>query len=510
MAEYVFVDLPLMPRAYGSVPLRPTIRNTLNKGNGYLAGEFPGGTTTVEGAPVSATVRVLLRTESGHAADGEVVAEVQSAPDGTWIVPDVPVNRLYDVVGRKEGFNDIVVAGVTPTSMVDITYTGDITINETFTGALGYLDLVGGIPPYAASVVDPLPAGIFPVVNGRQLIIDGTTTDDDVFNSTVRITSSNGAMKDVPVKLVVGFKAPANLEAETVEDAGAYSVVLTWEVTNSTQEVLVFKSATPFDLESMPAPIATLTGDAVSYTDDDVIEYDEFYYMAASVCEGSTLYSDEVREVVVPGDQHWDKVVALLHFDGDFADETGGLVTTSGSLSFEQGKFDDAVRFTRSASPRSFIRISELPIGTGDFTVECYIKLENLSLNNTIFDFRLGLGLSQLPLVESDGGNLYVWVNGAYIIGPAALVMSSSEYKHLALVRESGVLYLWLDGSLIGYAGYTHDMGAAELTVGMSTNTGSSNTSFDLSGQLDELRITKGVARYTENFTPPNEPFPNK
>ncbi len=209
------------------------------------------------------------------------------------------------------------------------------------------------------------------------------------------------------------------------------------------------------------------------------------------------------------GDPHWDNVVSLLHFDGDFTDETGGLVTTSGSLSFEPGKFGYAVRFARSEVPRSFIRTRELPIGTGDFTVECYIKLENLSLNNMIFDFRLGAGSSQLPMVESDGGNLYVWVNGAYFIGPAALVMSSSEYKHLALVRESGMLYLWLDGSLIGYAGYTYDMGVAQLTIGRSMNVASWNTNFDLSGQLDELRITKGVARYTENFTPPTEPFPN-
>lgn len=271
----------------------------LSKGNGYLAGEFPGGTTTVEGAPVSATVRVLLRTESGHAGDGAVVAEVQSAPDGTWRVDGLPTGLKYDVVGRKNGHNDVIMANVTPTSMMDISYIDNILPNETFTGALGYIELAGGMPPYAASVVDPLPAGLFPVVDGHQLIIDGTTTDDDVFNSTVRVTSSNGVTKDVPVKLVVGFKAPANFEAETLEDAGAFSVVLTWGVTNTTQEVLVFKSTTPFDLESLPAPIATLAGDAVSYTDDDVIEDDVLYYMAASVCEGFTLYSDEVEVVVV-------------------------------------------------------------------------------------------------------------------------------------------------------------------------------------------------------------------
>lgn len=83
-------------------------------GTGYLAGTHPDGTTTVEGVPSKATVRVLLRTPSGHPGDGAVVAEVESAQDGTWRVGGLPMGFTYDVVGRMDGFNDVIMADVTP------------------------------------------------------------------------------------------------------------------------------------------------------------------------------------------------------------------------------------------------------------------------------------------------------------------------------------------------------------------------------------------------------------
>lgn len=91
----------------------PRLRQ-LCSGNGYLAGEYPDGTTTVEGAPQSATVRVLYRPGDGQVGDGMVVASTTSAADGTWRVDGLNPNLRYDVVGRKGGFNDVIVANVQP------------------------------------------------------------------------------------------------------------------------------------------------------------------------------------------------------------------------------------------------------------------------------------------------------------------------------------------------------------------------------------------------------------
>lgn len=99
--------------------LLPFFRDTVEyhvplSGAGRLAGDFPDGITTVDSVPVPAEVRILLRTASGAVGDGAVVAVVQSAPDGTWEVLGLPPGFKYDVVGRKAGENDVIMADITP------------------------------------------------------------------------------------------------------------------------------------------------------------------------------------------------------------------------------------------------------------------------------------------------------------------------------------------------------------------------------------------------------------
>lgn len=83
-------------------------------GSGYLAGSFPGGITTVDGVPTAATVRVLYRPGPGQPGDGALVAEVQSAADGSWRVDDLDPALKFDVVGRKAWFNDVIMSNVSP------------------------------------------------------------------------------------------------------------------------------------------------------------------------------------------------------------------------------------------------------------------------------------------------------------------------------------------------------------------------------------------------------------
>lgn len=86
-------------------------------GNGYFAGTYPNGLTTIKGAPVSANVRVILRSTVDGYGDGTVVAKVKSAADGTWCVDNLPINLKYDVIARYAGENDVIMSDVSPAIM---------------------------------------------------------------------------------------------------------------------------------------------------------------------------------------------------------------------------------------------------------------------------------------------------------------------------------------------------------------------------------------------------------
>lgn len=101
---------PLQPEYFAVLPTQQQVLPTA--GVGYLAGDFPGGITTLEGAPIAATIRVHLR-KSGS-ADGVLVAETNSGPDGTWRVNGLNPSLRYDVVGRLDGHNDVILANVQP------------------------------------------------------------------------------------------------------------------------------------------------------------------------------------------------------------------------------------------------------------------------------------------------------------------------------------------------------------------------------------------------------------
>jgi hypothetical protein len=85
--------------------------------------------------------------------------------------------------------------------------------------------------------------------------------------------------------------------------------------------------------------------------------------------------------------------------------------------------------------------------------------------------------------------------------------INTGTWYHLAFCRSSGTLRAFVNGTQVGSNvsdTKTYFTQQPQLNIG-SQNSGS----FPLNGYIDDFRLTKGVGRYTANFTPSTTAFPN-
>lgn len=217
------------------------------------------------------------------------------------------------------------------------------------------------------------------------------------------------------------------------------------------------------------------------------------------------------------GDPDFASVVALLHFDGTngsttFADVRGLTWTANGNaqLSTTNPRFgtaclllDGSGDFALTSTPSGF------EFGTGDFTVEAWIRPANVSAFQDIFSNRSPAG-GGMTFRITDSGFLDYFPGNAPIRLVGSTALTANVYTHVAVSRASGTTRLFiggaLDGSLSDSFNYAMSNGqSTDTAIGRSQLTASQF--FD--GRIDEMRVTKGVGRYTASFTPPTSPFPD-
>jgi len=220
-------------------------------------------------------------------------------------------------------------------------------------------------------------------------------------------------------------------------------------------------------------------------------------------------------------DPFFANVVLLLHCDGangatTLTDSSNAhhTVTSNGNhmLTTAQAKFGSAsldCQVTgggRAASADS----SDWHFGAGPFTVECFVRptIALSGVRGLVAQFG---GSSNLGWeLYYNGNNVVVAYSttGTNNLGPtAAYTPTLNTWIHIAADRDSGnTLRIYADGvvlSSLAAAGTLFDS-TRTLTIGNDENASRAFT-----GQIDEIRITKGVARYGGAFTPPTAPFPD-
>jgi len=147
---------------------------------------------------------------------------------------------------------------------------------------------------------------------------------------------------------------------------------------------------------------------------------------------------------------------------------------------------------------------SNFEFGSGNFTIEAWVYLNSTSGFQIIYDQRT-TATQAVPTIYLDGTSLRYYVSGADRI-TAGTALSTGTWYHIAVSRSGTSTKMFLDGTQTGST-YTDSTsyinGANRPALGVDGG----NLSNQLNGYIDDLRITKGVARYTANFTAPTKAF---
>lgn len=220
------------------------------------------------------------------------------------------------------------------------------------------------------------------------------------------------------------------------------------------------------------------------------------------------------------GDPYWANVVMLINaYNGTVADRSsiGAAVSIrqspGGVPSTARTKYNPYSIYNQADS-RYEIAANAARQCPGQYTLEWW------AWSNTT------ASIYNCPMCPSDTTSNAGWTNAScgtsksgrmsfeftqsytnYYVSSAS--MHNSTWHHIAQVRGAdNVIRFYYDGvqaAATRTSSATMDFGTYNWLIGGYVNNAADNTWI---GYMDDIRLTKGVARYTGNFTPPTAAFP--
>lgn len=207
----------------------------------------------------------------------------------------------------------------------------------------------------------------------------------------------------------------------------------------------------------------------------------------------------------------------MLHCDGSDASTTftdssfssTKTVTANGNAQIDtaQSVFGGASGlFDGAGDYLSVPDASDLNFGTGDYTVDFRVRFNTFpSLAEVVLyskgDSNADDGTFNIYHYK-DGGYLGVRVFNQYTFTWTA---SSATWYHFAVTKASGTTRFFVDGTALTPSGVGPNNTISNTTeVRVAANSGNNKY---LDGWIDELRVVKGTAVWTSNFTPPSAAY---
>ena len=156
-----------------------------------------------------------------------------------------------------------------------------------------------------------------------------------------------------------------------------------------------------------------------------------------------------------------------------------------------------SLRLDGTGDYASVVSNNDFGFGTGDFTVEGYFRFDSVATTQNLFDFRAGASSDVAPVVYiAAGGQLRYYSYSADRITGSTLV--ADTWYHIAVSRSGNSTRMFVNGVLQGSAWTVSpvDYGVAKPVVIGARWDGIN----EFAGYIDEVRISKDIARYTAAF----------
>ncbi|MFA5386268.1 MAG: LamG domain-containing protein, partial [Candidatus Paceibacterota bacterium] len=279
-----------------------------------------------------------------------------------------------------------------------------------------------------------------------------------------------------------------------------YSGSVTFDGTSYTNSQTVSKSSGSYNISGTPG-----SGRSFSYWSPTGMTVTDTSTLSTSATVSGT---GSLSMIQVP--DFYTKL--LLHMDGTngstvITDSSANpkTVTVSGThaaLDTTYVEFGTASFYATSLdSVCSTSYSSDLDFGTGDFTVDFWVYRGGaVAQYYTLFQSNSqgGYGLNWWATT----GTMY-WRdiqsdNTHQII---TSVLPSDSWVHVAVVRYGNTITVYFNGTSVGSGDFT-GRPVNLNNVAMNISVQNTNTVW-----MDEFRVSKGIARWTSNFTPPTAPY---
>lgn len=222
------------------------------------------------------------------------------------------------------------------------------------------------------------------------------------------------------------------------------------------------------------------------------------------------------------GDPHWENVKALLNMGGAagstaFPDSTGlrtwtasGGAKIDDSLGYQAALFDGSGDYVKTPYVKT-----DFDWWTTDYTIEVWINPSTMANWSYIDGAEVPamIGCAN-PLAatnywsfgpRANGQVMFYYYSGSAVRVVSAAAVAANSIRHIAMSKNSAGIRLAVNGTVeapVAVLGTPQSSAVSPvvLTLGQINNR-------CIDGRVKAFRITKGVARYTSNFTPPEAPF---